>query len=98
MRGGGGVDGCVGPDLGSAPWAGDRQVDTEWSGGAVGGERLGQAVAEWGERCGQREHTSRRGHSGEMEVVAGGVEVAVERGGIFAAQSQRGGGKLEAAD
>jgi hypothetical protein len=71
--------------LGCSPGAGGGEVDAEGTGGAVGGEDFEEAVAELRERGGESVQTGCGGHAGEMEGVAGGVDVAVEGCGIFAA-------------
>ena len=93
--GGRGVGGVVGPGLGKAPGSDGSEVDAEGSGGAVGGQDLGETVAELREGRGQGLKTGYGGHAREMEGVAGGVEVAVECGWIFASKGEGGWGELE---
>jgi hypothetical protein len=85
----GGAGGGVGPDLGFPPNAAGGEIDAERSGGSVGWEDCGEAVAKGWKRCGQGKHSSGGGHAREMKGEAGGVEVAVKGCWIFAAKSQR---------
>ena len=75
----------------ASPGAGGGEVDAEGAGGAVGGEDFGEAVAELGEGGGEGMETGDGGHAGEVQGVAGGVEVAFEDCGVFAAEGESGG-------
>ena len=96
--GGCGVRGVVGPGLGCAPGAGGGEVDAEGAGGAVGGQDLGEAVANLREGGGEGVQAGDGGHAGEVQGVAGRVELAVENCGIFAAKREGGGGEEESAE
>ena len=88
----GGLSGVVGPGLRAAPRMGAGEVDTEGAGGAVGGKDFDETVAQLGDGDGESVETGEGGHAGEVEGVAGGVDLAFERGGIFAAEVKGGGG------
>ena len=71
-------------------------VRSMWTGVAGGGgEERGEAVAELGQRGGEGEQAGGDGGAGEVQGVAVGVEVAVEEGGLLAAQVEGGGGEQE---
>jgi hypothetical protein len=88
---GGWGDGSVSPDRGASPGAGHGEIDAIRSGSAVGGQGSGETVSEGRKGRGEGEHTGGGSHAGEVEGVAGGVEVAVEQGGVFAPQIERDG-------
>ena len=67
----------VGPGLGFAPGTGGGEVDAEGAGGAVGWQDFVQAIAELWERCGKGLQAGRRGHAGQVQRVACGIEVTV---------------------
>src|SRR5271155_2577841 len=92
----GGLGGVVGPDLWGAPGVSAGEVDAEGAGGAVGGQDFREAVAKLRNRGGQGAQADDGGHSCEMEGVAGGVDVAFEGGGLFAAEIEERGGEFEA--
>ena len=86
----GGTGGVVDPGLSPVPRAGGGEVDAEWTGGSVGGEDFGKAVAELRECRTEGEHAGDGGHAGEVEGVAGVVDVTFEDGGFLAAEGERG--------
>ncbi len=87
----------VGPGLGLAPGAGGGEVDAVGTGGAVGGQDFGEAVAKLREGGDEGLEADDGGHSGEVKSVAGGVEVAVADCGFFATKGESRRGELESA-
>ena len=83
-----GARGVVDPGLSCSPGAGGGEVDVEGAGGAIGGQDFGEAVAELRERGGKSVQAGERCHAGEVQDVAGGVEVAVQGCGVFAAEGE----------
>lgn len=69
---------------------GGGEVYADGARGPVGGQGFGKAVAELGDCFAEGRQPGEDGHAGEVEGVAGGVEVAFEGGGIFAAEGDAG--------
>ena len=80
-----GADGVVGPDLGCSPDSRGSEIDAEGTGGAIGGQDFREAVAELGQGGAEGMETGDGGHARKVQGVAGGVEVAFEDCGVFAA-------------
>ena len=93
-----GAGSVVGPGLRCSPAAAGGEVDAEGAGGAVGGQDFGEAVAELRECGGEGMEAGDGSHAGEVEGVAGGVEVAVEDGGVFAAEGEASGSEEKAGE
>ncbi len=95
--GGRGVGGVVGPGLGCSPEAGGGEVDAEGTGGAVGGQDFGKAVTNLRKGGRKGVEPGDGGHAGEVQGVAGGVEVAFEGCGVSAAEGKCHGSETETA-
>src|ERR1700743_1453004 len=86
-----GVSGVVGPSLKRSPWAVGCEVNAEGTGGTVGGQDLGETIADLRECGGESAQAGDRSHTSEVRGVAGGVEVAVENGGVLSPSTNTGG-------
>ena len=66
------------------------------AGGGIGGECGVEAIAELRQSPAERKQTRQEDHAGQVKGVAGGVDAAVEGGGLFATEIDAGWGELEA--
>jgi len=60
-----------------------------------GFEERAEAVAELGDGVAEGKQAGEQSGAGEVESVAGGVDVALQGCGLFAAEGQRDGGEVE---
>jgi len=88
----------VGPHLSPTPGTARRQINPERSRGTVGGQDLRKAVTKLRQGSGKSVQARCRSHAGQVQRIAPGIEVPVERRRVFATQSQRSGGKLKSAE